>query len=137
MQKLHSAGVLLFREDESGRQYLLLFTKTGVGFPKGRPEGKETEMETALRETREETGISAVEIVPGFRQEISYPLFDGKRRVHKSVLFFLGRTAESRVTISWEHQGFKWCTADEALRILRYKNQKELIRKAEIYLAHA
>lgn len=137
MKQVHSAGIVLFREDERGRQYLLLFTETGTGFPKGRPEGIETEEETARRETQEETGIKAIELIPGFLERTDYWLFDRGRRTKKTVTFFLGRTKESRVVISWEHKGFKWCTVEEAIKTLRYKNQKDLIRKAESLLQRA
>ena len=53
-----SCGAVVFVEENSSVRYLLMCSMEGVyGFPKGHMEGNETEIETALREVREETGI--------------------------------------------------------------------------------
>ena len=38
-------------------------------------EKDETPLETALRETKEETGISDVEFIDGFKEEIEYNFY--------------------------------------------------------------
>ncbi len=57
------------------------------GFPKGHVEGNETELETALRECKEEVDLSP-KIIDGFREEISY--YISQYDVHKTVVFFVG-----------------------------------------------
>ena len=58
-------------------------------FPKGHVEQNETELETALRELEEETGISKVEIIADFRHSISYTFSRRSESISKEVIFFL------------------------------------------------
>ena len=48
----------------------------------------ETPHETALRETNEETGISDVEFIDGFKEEIEYYFYADNQDIHKKVIFF-------------------------------------------------
>ncbi|MHB8361883.1 MAG: NUDIX domain-containing protein, partial [Thermoplasmataceae archaeon] len=68
-----SAGIIVFKRMKNLE---FLFLKRMEGFldlPKGHIEKGETEKEAALRETKEETGLS-VEIIDGFKeiQEYTY-----------------------------------------------------------------
>jgi predicted NUDIX family NTP pyrophosphohydrolase len=65
-----SAGTLLYREGPGGLEVLLVHAsgpynrKAPWGIPKGEPDEAETDLEkTARRETREETGVEAGELV--------------------------------------------------------------------------
>lgn len=128
----HSCGFIVFREPEQGkRYYLLLHYKAGHwDFSKGHVEEGETEEETAQRELREETGISTLEIIPGFIFEYDYVFGqDGKRR--KKVTFRLARTAESSLRFSHEHQGGRWVTFSRALKMLTFENARAMLEAAE------
>ena len=59
MRHEKSCGGLIYREHDGETQLLLLKHRCGGhwSFPKGHMEAGETEMETALREIREETGL--------------------------------------------------------------------------------
>ena len=73
MKKERSAGIVLFLEKSEGNRYLLLNYPTGHwDFVKGKIEHGETEHQTALRETKEETGISDLEFIDGFKENINY-----------------------------------------------------------------
>ena len=64
------AGFVIFRRTEEGVKYLLLYKRGEYwNFPKGHFEEGEGSLDTALRETEEETGLrkSELHIVPGFR----------------------------------------------------------------------
>ena len=53
-----SAGIVLFRKEESKTLFLLLHYPSGHwDFVKGKMEKNESTHETAIRETKEETGI--------------------------------------------------------------------------------
>jgi predicted NUDIX family NTP pyrophosphohydrolase len=64
-----SAGTLLYRQGGDGLEVLLVHPsgnynrKAPWGIPKGEPDGDEPLEETARRETREETGVTAGELV--------------------------------------------------------------------------
>jgi len=69
VRKERSAGFVVFTEREDGKRlYLLLHYPSGHwDFPKGHVEEGESEIRAALRELREETGLTDVEVVFGFR----------------------------------------------------------------------
>lgn len=131
-----SAGVILYLPG-TPRLYLLLHYG-GPGhwdFAKGGVEEGETEMDTALRETLEETGIGEPRLVEGFREQIDYHYKRKGRPVHKRVIFFLAESPTDQVTLSEEHQGYLWLPPEEAVRRATYDNAKNLVRRAEEYLA--
>jgi 8-oxo-dGTP pyrophosphatase MutT (NUDIX family) len=130
-----SAGVVTFRQMKDGREYLLLHYPGGhFDFPKGHMEADESERETALRELKEETGIEQVTWIEGYREMINYTYHRGENLMSKDVIFFLGRTRQKKITISFEHKGSMWLTYDEALEKLTFKSARELLQKAEKFL---
>ena len=52
----------------------------------------------------------------------------------KVVVYFLAKTKQMEVSISFEHQNFKWLPHDQALETLTYENARALLRKAEKHL---
>jgi 8-oxo-dGTP pyrophosphatase MutT (NUDIX family) len=126
-----SAGIVLFREDAGKKLFLLLHYPSGHwDFVKGRIEKGEQEKEAAIREAREETGITDVEFIDGFEEKIHYTYqYDG-RIVKKEVVFFLGKTKTSDVTISYEHLDHVWLEYDLAHTKTTYQNAKNLLQKS-------
>ncbi len=143
-----SAGAVIFAESPQGREYLLLHHHSsgtervarpmGSGhwsFAKGHVEKGETTEETVRREAREETGITKIEFIPGFKQTIRYFLnYEGKKRL-KFVAFFLCHTAQKEVIISHEHQGFAWLPYEEAIKTVTYASDKKILKAAEAFIA--
>ena len=73
MKEAISSGIILFNESNKTRKYLLLNYPTGHwDFVKGGVEFGENHHQTASRETKEETGITDIEFVDGFKEEIEY-----------------------------------------------------------------
>ena len=73
MEKETSAGIVLFRNISNKNEFLLLNYPQGHwDFIKGKIEQSETSQETALRETKEETGISNIEFIDGFEESVEY-----------------------------------------------------------------
>ena len=129
-----SCGAVIFKQI-SERQYLLLHYEGGHwDFVKGHMEGNETEMETVLRETREEVGITDLSFIEGFRHRISYYYRRAGRTVFKEVIFYLLEAKTDEVRLSREHVGFDWLTFDKAYERLTFKNAKDTIKKARDYL---
>ncbi|NDB62312.1 MAG: NUDIX domain-containing protein [Nitrosopumilaceae archaeon] len=127
-----SAGIVLFREEDSKKMFLLLHYPSGHwDFVKGRIEKNESERQAALRETKEETGIMDVEFIEGFEEKIHYAYqYDGKL-VRKEVVFFLGKTKTLSVILSDEHLDSVWLEYDDAYSKTTYQNAKGLLKKSK------
>ncbi len=131
-----SAGVVVFRREE-GIRFLLLFKKYKTEYwdlPKGNIEKGEQPHMTAKREAAEETGITDLRFVPGFEEKLKwFYRLEGKLRF-KTVTYYLAETKTSKVTLSPEHLKHEWFTLDEAEKVLKHKDTKELLRKAQSFL---
>jgi bis(5'-nucleosidyl)-tetraphosphatase len=142
-----AAGIVLYREVDGERRYLLLrsaLTRRPIWeFPKGGVERGETDREAAVRELEEETGIGrgAIEVAGGFREEERYVFTQGKGEerslIVKRVIYFLARTEAHEVTISREAQESRWVTFTEAMRLLRFPGKRFVLERAEERLAGA
>jgi len=134
-----SSGFILYSMDGGVRKYLLLRHYYGGhwGFPKGHVESGESEVEAATRETREETGITAVQRIPGFRKESRYHFYRGSRPVFKENVYFLGRAAYSEPVISGEHTQYEWLPYAEARERLTFDETRHILDRAENTLNEA
>lgn len=106
-----SCGVLPYRITGGKREYLIVFEQFSQcwSLPKGHMEAGETEVETALRELFEETGLTA-ELDTSATATIEYPISPISR---KQVVFFLGEVSGMPRTQAGEIEGFKWVRAEE------------------------
>lgn len=131
MKKEQSAGIVVYRHDpdENKFYYLLLHYIGGHwDLPKGKLEPGETPEQAAIREVSEETGL-IVKPISNFSESISYYFRDQDRElIDKNVIFFVGESQESKVTISHEHQGYDWLEIGPALDRLTYNNARNLLR---------
>lgn len=136
-EKEHSAGVILFRQMQNHREYLLLHYPSGhFDFPKGHLEEGETEREAAYRELEEETGIRRIIWIEGFKHKVDYFFRKTGVLTPKDVVYFLARTTQKKVTLSDEHQGLVWTKYADAMETITYKNTRNLLEKAEQFLIH-
>jgi 8-oxo-dGTP pyrophosphatase MutT (NUDIX family) len=130
-----SAGAVLFRREDSQLRFLLLhYTSGHFDWPKGNIEEGESEVETVLREVREETGLQRTRVIPGFREEISYFYRRQGSLVRKTVVFYLAEAEDSDVKLSHEHIGYRWLDYEGALKTLTYENSRSVLRKAKAVL---
>lgn len=97
--------------------------------PKGTPDSGETVEETALRETREETGLE-VEITDRLRS-IRYFFVRGQTRFHKTVHFFLMRAVGGRTEDhDAEFDEVRWVPAEEALAVMSHATERSVVEEA-------
>jgi 8-oxo-dGTP pyrophosphatase MutT (NUDIX family) len=130
-----SAGAVLFRMRDNKPLYLLLHYVAGHwDFPKGNIEEGEKDTDTVKREVKEETGIKNIVLVEGFKKRIRYYYKRNSNLVKKEVVFYLARTDEKDVKISYEHKDFEWLNYEDALKRVTYKNAKEVLRAAHEFL---
>jgi 8-oxo-dGTP pyrophosphatase MutT (NUDIX family) len=108
--------------------------------PKGLVDEGERPLDAALREVGEETGITAVPIVK--LADIKYVYVrswgDGER-LFKIVSFYLLRYESGRIDNIAEEMRIevaraKWVRLDDAPKLLAYRGEKQMARKALEYL---
>lgn len=107
-----SCGVLIVQGNPI-HQFLLMEHADRLDLPKGHVDPGESEMECALRELEEETGIRAtdVEIDEQFRFEHRYRVWPKKwkgEECEKTLIVFLGRLIKDVEIVVTEHQGYAW-----------------------------
>ncbi|MDD3765898.1 MAG: GrpB family protein [Eubacteriales bacterium] len=123
-----SCGVIVFRKNEQGIEFLLLFQKNSQtwSFPKGHIEAFETDEQAALRETKEETGL-LVNLFDGFCERLFYPISD---LIQKEVVLFLAKCT-GKVTIDkTEIEKYAWVDKKTATRLLLHKEYENILAKA-------
>ena len=131
MKKERSSGIVLFLEKPEGNRFLLLNYPTGHwDFIKGKIEQGETEHQTAVRETKEETGISDLEFIDGFKENINYNFQYEGELIYKEVVFFLAKTKTESVMVSHEHLGYTWLDYKNAIEKTTYQNARDILSKA-------
>ena len=135
MREQKSAGIVLFRNDSDKNEFLLLNYPQGHwDFVKGKIEQNETSHETALRETKEETGITNIKFVDGFEESVEYDFRFKKEDIHKKVIFFLAKTNEKNIKLSHEHNDYLWLEYNNALKKTTFENAKNVLTKANEFL---
>ncbi|MBM3910264.1 MAG: NUDIX domain-containing protein [Thaumarchaeota archaeon] len=135
MIKEQSAGTVLFIKEADKNLFLLLHYPTGHwDFVKGKIENNESPEQTVIRETKEETGITSIEFINGFKEKIEYSFKFNGDTVQKKVIFFLAKTNTKQVELSYEHLDYVWLDFNNALNKITYENAKNILIKAKNYL---
>lgn len=132
MKQEKSCGAVIFQNEAAGRTYLILRSTQGhTTLCKGHVEGQETERETAVREIREETGLT-VDFVDGFREVITYSPYPG---CTKDVVFFLaGLTGGTLACQPEEVAEVRFLPFAEAVDALTHDSDRDILRKADAFL---
>ena len=131
-----SAGIVLFRNNSGKNEFLLLNYPQGHwDFVKGKIEQNETSHEAAIRETREETGITNIEFIDGFEESVEYDFRFKKENIHKKVIFFLAKTNERKISLSHEHNDYLWLEYSDSLKKTTFENAKNVLSKANQFLS--
>uniref|UniRef100_A0A8C9UX13 Bis(5'-nucleosyl)-tetraphosphatase [asymmetrical] n=1 Tax=Spermophilus dauricus TaxID=99837 RepID=A0A8C9UX13_SPEDA len=139
---LRACGLIIFRRrlipkvDNDSIEFLLLQASNGIHHwtpPKGHVDPGENDLETALRETREEAGIEAhqLTVIEG-RKELNYVAWQKP----KTVIYWLAEVKDYDVEIrlSNEHQAYRWLGLDEACQLAEFKEMKAALQEGHHFL---
>ena len=131
-----SAGIVLFRKEGSKILFLLLHYPSGHwDFVKGKMEDGESTHETAIREAREETGITDITFLENFEEWIKYDFQYKGELVRKKVVFFLAETKTKEIIISNEHLDYTWMDYNTSMEKTTFDNAKTVLTRAQTLLA--
>lgn len=125
MKKEKSCGAIIIKDGK----ILIVKQKSGhYGFPKGHVEDKETEIQTAIREVKEETGID-IEIISDKSYSEEY---NPKPDVIKKVVYFIGKPLTTKEKPQeGEIEKILWVPIENVEQILTHKEIKKLWKKAK------
>jgi len=124
MQQEKSCGCIVINNKN---EVLLIHHNAGHwDFPKGHVENGETEIQTAIREVKEETNID-VEVNEKYRYVTEY---SPKEDVMKEVVYFLAKNISDNKEAQLEEVSeVKWFKLEEAVEKITYNTSKEILIK--------
>ena len=120
-----SCGCIIF----DGDKVLVVKQRSCIyGFPKGHVEEGETEIMTAIRETKEEVGLD-VYVDPNLRFTIKYLVKEDKL---KEVVYFVSFLKNNNDVVIQEEEidSYMWVDIDEVYDVLTFDNLKNLWNEA-------
>ena len=130
-----SAGGVVHRTREGQHEIVLVHRRHPRlwALPKGTPNAGETMEETALRETREETGLE-VEVEAPLRA-VEYFFVRGRTRFHKTVHFYLMRAVGGALDQhDHEFDEVAWHQLEEALELMTHATERMLVEEVSVRL---
>ncbi len=124
MRKVKSCGCII---SENNKVVLIQQKKGNWGFPKGRIEKNETEVETAIREVKEETNLD-VKIEDPDKKYID--TYFAKKNEFKEVIYFLAKRIGGEIKPQEnEIKNVEWVDLSEAINRITMKSTKLLYQK--------
>ena len=127
MKYIKSCGFVVYKKVNCENWYLIIKSPNGdFGFPKGHMEKEESEIQTAIRELKEETNVE-VRLIDGYRYQIEYQM-PNLRDVIKQAVYFLGECIHDDIICQpSEVLEAKFLTYDEALKVLTFEETKNIL----------
>ncbi len=136
--KESSYGVIPLQKTEKGNvQVLLIFHKGGKhwSFPKGRKDPGETDLETAVRELKEETGLEIDQYLSKVPYMESYTFYKFQEKVLKTVSYYPAFVKGTLKLQEEEILDARWIPIGEAIHHLTFKEAKAICQKVSELLA--
>lgn len=135
-----SAGGAAFRQNGTELKFAIVAVSPSGRWqlPKGIVDAGESDEQAALREVREEAGIEC-EIVEKIEtvEYWYYGNWRGERvRFHKLVHFYLMKYVSGDVA-DHDHEvsESRWVSVDDAIKMLAFKSEKDVVKKASELIA--
>ncbi len=108
--------------------------KSVLALPKGHVDAGETPLQAAIREVREEAGVTVEHIAD--LGEVRYWYARGGRRIAKAVEFFLFAYLSGELEDHDEEvEEARWMPLQDAQRSLSYPGEREMVQRAIALLA--
>ena len=123
VREQHFTGIQIFR----------IFTVNILSVA-GHLDPGESDLEAALRETQEEAGLDKdqLKINESFKKVLNYEV----RGKPKIVTYWLCeiKDVNSAVTLSHEHQGYKWLNLKDALEYAKFADMQKVLNEANDFI---
>ncbi len=131
MKREFSAGGLVVRPAKKGVEAAVIHThKNAVALPKGHPDKGEDALAAALREVREETGLTAKAAGDALGDVEYWYMHKGKKRL-KTVTFFLMDYVNGDVADhDDEVESAEWVPLAELPERLTFEGERNIAREA-------
>ncbi len=134
VEQVVSAGGVVFRHAADGIEVVLCgrTTERLWALPKGTPEPGESREQTALREVREETGLGVAITLDLGSIEYEFARPSQGVRFEKTVHHYLMQPDGAGSVDEHDHEYDRvgWFAAAEALRLMSYRNEATILRRA-------
>ena len=127
MADVRAAGGVVWREGEDGLEVLVIHRPDhgDWSFPKGKLDPGETFEEAALREVREETGLTC-----RLGPELAFAHYEDNKGRPKVVRYWLMAVIEDPgFEPNDEVDELRWLTPSEAIELLTYSRDRKLVRE--------
>ena len=125
-----AGGVVVRVIDERPHVLLIRDPYRKWGLPKGHVDEGENDEEAALREVREETGLSDLLLGPDLG-EIDWTFRKKEQTIHKYCHFYLmaSEGSASRPEVAEGITEVRWLPVGDALRTVGYENARAVLRR--------
>jgi 8-oxo-dGTP pyrophosphatase MutT (NUDIX family) len=133
-----AAGAVIVGPRRSDEEVLLLHRpdEDRWCFPKGHVDPGESLVDAALREVREETGLSSVRLGDEIA-EVAYRFYrpSEERNVYKVSVYFLGRDPDGEVRPEPLFDRCEWMPILDAVERMPFETDRTVLEAAERHLA--
>jgi len=124
-----SAGIVPYRHGPNGVEFLLLFNLffEQWQFPRGGVEPGESDLECAVREFGEETGMPIATLHKECRSELRYTASIRGYEIDRTIVYFLAEVGPGEIRLGHEnHCEARWLSAQQTWELLTETSPEQL-----------